>query len=399
MIIRKMVMKTTKPIILIMSMVMLYCLGCTKMDHHYKEFLVDGEKKYVGKVDSVKVYPGNNRIKLSWKINPDPAVAYVKIFWTKEGHLDSTKVDLNRTTGVDTAAVTIDNLAEGDYVFNFYAFDKHNNTSVKVERGGKVYGERYLNYIIPTTYTSAALKDGALHIEWLGNTDTTAIGSIVKYTDTKGVAKEYFAKATELKSIIKDVDAAKPAVYNTIYEPSRLAIDRFPTNTVTLNVVRTSPNLLKQDAWKNWSMAAGITFTPTLTGGFQINGGNQGHAGVYQAVNVQANVPYTIDMFVEGKAATNSWFEVYLGTDVPVQGVEYKSGGNRIGLSTYTGGCANTTPTYAGKLSVIRCVGSGNTVTFPQSGTAYFLIRIGGASVGAGGMLLSDIELRGPNLK
>lgn len=381
----------------LLSLLMLGFWGCTKMDHHYKEFLEGGEKTYVGKIDSIKVYPGNNRIKLSWKINPDPAVNKVQIFWTKEGVLDSTDVILDRTNNVDTAAITIPNLSEGDYVFHFYTFDKTGNKSVKVEKGGKVYGERYQQFIIPTNYAGAVLREGALQIEWIANTDTTAIGNMVSFTDVNGVKKKYFANAKELKSIIPAVDATKEVDYQTVYEPTKLAIDRFYTYSLPVSIVITSPNLVSVNQWQNWFFINGVNIVP-ITNGFQFIGGANGHVGIYQKVNVEANVEYTIDMFIEGKAATNSWFEVYLGTDVPIATVEYKSGGNRIGLSTWTAGCANTGSTYSGRLSVLRCAGSGNKIKFPQSGSAYLMIRTGGLNLGSGGIKVTDIELRGPNL-
>ncbi|MFZ4863454.1 DUF4998 domain-containing protein [Sphingobacterium sp. Mn56C] len=390
-------MKNIKLIFISLSLLLLGFWGCTKMDHHYKDFLVGGEKTYVGRVDSIKVYPGDNRIKLSWKVNPDPAVNRVQIFWSKEGVDDSITVTLDRSNNVDTAEITLANLSEGDYVFNFYTFDNHGNKSVKMEKAGKVYGERYRQYIIPTSYANAALREGALQIEWIANTDTTAIGNKVFFTDIKGVQKEYFAPAKELKSIIPEVDPTHMVNYKTVYEPSPRAIDRFYTYELPIKVLITSPNLLRSDAWHNWVFTPGINIT-AINNGFLFSGGTNGHAGIYQAVDIEANKEYTMDMFLDGKAATNSWFEVYLGTEVPDPKVEYKSGGNRFGLSTWTSGCANTGSAYSGRLSVIRCVGTGNKVTFNQAGRVYFLIRTGGLNLGSGGIKVTDIELRGPNL-
>src|SRR3546814_2920667 len=61
--------------------------GCAKQDDTYRQFLDKGEIVYVGKADSVQVFPGKNRLKLSWLILADPNVSKAKVFWNN--HSDS----------------------------------------------------------------------------------------------------------------------------------------------------------------------------------------------------------------------------------------------------------------------------------------------------------------------
>lgn len=376
------------------SALLVFMLGCTKMDHHYRDFIDDGEITYVGRVDSIKVYPGDNRMKLSWKVSPDPAVRYAMIYWLHQGTTDSLKVPLTYTEGVDTAFAIIENLEQGDYVFNIRTFNDLGNGSVNMEKAGKVYGDDYREFIEPTRLASAAYKDGEVQMRWLLSTDTTALGSNVYYTDTDGASATYFVGPEVEDLAILDLDHTKPVQYQTLYKPEVLAIDTFYTEMQTVEMEIANPNLVVHSAWEQLAITPGVTFIPDNDGSILASGGGGGHAGVFQAIEVEADQPYILDMTVSGSGATNVWFEVFVGKAVPQQGKDYADGGNRMGLNTWTG-CGKTP--FDGQLSTIRCVGSGNSIVFPESGTVYLVIRAGGSDLGNGGITLRNIELRAVN--
>ena len=366
-------------------------VGCTKMDHYYKDFLEGGEITYVGRVDSIKVYPGDNRVKLSWKVSPDPAVRYAMIYWLHQGVNDSLQVPFNHEAGIDTAFAVIENLGEGDYVFNIRTFNDLGDRSVNMEKAGKVYGDNYREFIEPTGLASAAYKDGEVQMRWLLNTDTTALGSNVYYTNNDGKAASYFVGPSVEELVLSDLDYTQPVQYQTLYKPDPLAIDTFYTAMQTIAMEIANPNLIDHSRWELLEIAPGVTFVPNEDGSILASGGSGGHAGVFQAVEVEADQPYILDMTVSGAGATDTWFEVYVGQVVPEQGQEYADGGNRMGLNTWTG-CGKTP--FDGQLSMLRCVGSGGRLVFPESGTVYLVIRAGGTNLGNGGITLRNIELR-----
>jgi hypothetical protein len=127
-------------------------------------------------------------------------------------------------------------------------------------------------------------------------------------------------------------------------------------------------------------------------GSATISGGSWDQKGLYQAVEVVANKSYKIDMQVSGSGAQNTWFEVYVSPTPPVQNTDYTAGGRRMGLSTWDG-CA--TSFFSGKLSTLGCIGSGNVVSFNESGTIYLLIKSGGENLGSSGISVTNIEMRG----
>ena len=140
--------------------------------------------------------------------------------------------------------------------------------------------------------------------------------------------------------------------------------------------------------WLPISYTAGVNFS-LANGKMLAMGGSFGHAGIYQAVQLVAGKKYKIDMNVSGAGATDTWFEVYLGTTAPGAG-DYNSGGNRMGLNTWTG-CGSSA--FNGKLSALSCVGSGSVVTAAATGTAYLVIRTGGGNLGTTGISIDNVSL------
>jgi hypothetical protein len=127
-------------------------------------------------------------------------------------------------------------------------------------------------------------------------------------------------------------------------------------------------------------------------GSATISGGSWNQQGIFQALTVEANKKYKIDMQVSGSGSKNTWFEVYASSTPPVQNSDYTADGRRVGLSTWDG-CANNS--FSGKLSELKCVGSGNIVSFSESGTIYFVIKSGGEDIGTSGIKITNVEIRG----
>lgn len=153
-------------------------------------------------------------------------------------------------------------------------------------------------------------------------------------------------------------------------------------------------NLLTNSGWVNLKINNdnNVIFTINADGSIKATGGNWGHAGVYQAVQVKAGRKYKIDMHVKGSGATDVWYEVYVGTVAPAQGSDYSNGGVKLALNTWTG-CGKSA--FDGQLSQIACVSSnGGVFTAAATGTMYVVIKSGGANLGTDGITASNIDFR-----
>lgn len=180
------------------------------------------------------------------------------------------------------------------------------------------------------------------------------------------------------------------------------------TSNQTINVATSDPahgNLVQggkfetatdDSKWTRLTISAPAVTWTMANGKMTATGGNWGHSAIYQAITVEANKDYRFAMQVSGSGATDTWFEVYFGTVVPVQNVDYTSGGIQISLNTWTG-CGNTT--FNGNIATIGCagalVGQNGKVRFTTAGTIYLLIKSGGANLGTTGISIDNVELRG----
>jgi len=119
--------------------------------------------------------------------------------------------------------------------------------------------------------------------------------------------------------------------------------------------------------------------------------GSGGHVGIYQAIEVEANITYQVDMNISGSGATDSWFEVYAGASEPVPNNDYSDGGMLLGLNTWSG-CGNSE--FTGTFTSLSCNGGDGTFQYPTDGTVYLVIRGGGADYGAEGISIDNISVR-----
>ena len=145
-------------------------------------------------------------------------------------------------------------------------------------------------------------------------------------------------------------------------------------------------------SWNILSITGGVDVT--FQDGTAIwTGGGWGHIGIYQAMDVEANTTYQIQMDVAGGGMSDCWFEVYVGTATPMDGVDYTDGGIRLGLNTWDG--CGVDP-FNGPLTSLTCSNGGGDGTFEFSTdvTAYLVIRSGGGSLGTDGVTVDNITVR-----
>ena len=65
--------------------------SCSKWDD-FKKYTASGEITYTGKMDSVTIFGGKNRVRVLGKLKGDPNIAKVKIYWNDNA--DSISFDI-----------------------------------------------------------------------------------------------------------------------------------------------------------------------------------------------------------------------------------------------------------------------------------------------------------------
>lgn len=205
--------------------------NCSKYDD-YKKFILDGEKVYLQRADSLKTYPGKNRIQLEWTLI-DPKVTSCKIFYEQAGIQEEVVVEIpaygNRES--DTIRVMILDLDEATYSFKIISYDDYGNTSIPVEAEEQAYGEEYEQLLLspPVIKTEFDYENNILTLKW-GTVEPTVIGVELNYTDINNVPQTIFIDPSEGTTTIPDFKLGKPLLSRTKHKPVPHSIDVFSTD-------------------------------------------------------------------------------------------------------------------------------------------------------------------------
>lgn len=213
-------------------------LGCRKMDYLYQDFIKDGEITYIGKVDSVKFYPGRMRIKVSWKLSPDPDAKFVMLQWIREGVADSAQVPIVRKPGIDTAEYLVEQVQEGPYTFNIRTLDDKGNRSINVERYGTVYGSSYQEQLVERKINTQTKNANELIIKFFSESSEQMVKTELNYEDNDGIDKTVILPAKSTEAKLPGFKYGADLKYRTAFLPDSLAIDTFYTSYTTLRITR-----------------------------------------------------------------------------------------------------------------------------------------------------------------
>ena len=209
---------------LIMAAACLY--ACSKMEDSYNDFTKDGEIVYTGRADSLRVSPGKNRIGLSWLLLSDPSIVQCKVFWNDR--TDSITIPVQRTGGVDTVRVVLNNMEEKTYTFDIYTYDAIGHSSVKVDTLGMVYGDNYASSLFNRPLKSVAFNADSARLEWSG-ASIQCVGSEISYTDASGGQRTVWAASADKQTKLPAFKKGNTFEYRTLYLPVKTAIDTFHT--------------------------------------------------------------------------------------------------------------------------------------------------------------------------
>lgn len=224
-----------------------FLLSCSKMDATYIDFIKSGEIVYTGKVDSLKAFPGKNRMKLTWLLVSDPKITKNAVYWNDRA--DSLVIDVIKTADTDSIKVIIENLTEKTYTFDVYTYDDFGHSSVKASVLGTVYGDIYANTLynrpLNTAVYNATTKNTLL--TWFG-VSAQAVSVEINYTDNAGTNQivtnlpvldpqypnrpKALAPTTNLPNYKKGTSFQ----FRTGYKPTPLCLDTFYTSWNTFLV-------------------------------------------------------------------------------------------------------------------------------------------------------------------
>lgn len=207
-------------------LILFFAVACSDDMEDYKKFTEGGEISYTGKIDSLKILSGRNRVQVKGLIISDPKVSEVRVYWNS--HKDSVSIPISRTNGTDTISKIISDLEENIYNFEVVTLDDEGNSSIVVNETAQVYGERYQNTLRNQPVSSETLIGPNLTINFAeADRSSGIIGNEIKYPTTSGEQNEVFVPLDSLDFTIHDFQSGEEYTYRSVFLPEPMAIDTF----------------------------------------------------------------------------------------------------------------------------------------------------------------------------
>ncbi|MGJ7029616.1 DUF4998 domain-containing protein [Niabella hirudinis] len=127
--------------------------SCDKMNDIQSNFANKEEAVYLGRVDSVKSYPGFGKVKLVWLMNADPKISKTIVYWNLRR--DSIVRSFNRTgLGTQLDSVVLEDLPEGTMLIEFRNTNDKGETSLFSSATVTVWGESFADRLRARNVTS-----------------------------------------------------------------------------------------------------------------------------------------------------------------------------------------------------------------------------------------------------
>ncbi len=131
------------PVVLgLLASVVLLFSSCDKMNDIQEEWAGREEQVYLGKVDSVRFYPGFGRVKITWYIGADPKIDRTIIYWNMRQ--DSIVKEFARGgSGLQRDSIILENLPAGSTLFEFRNVNNEGQTSLYSNATITVWGSEF----------------------------------------------------------------------------------------------------------------------------------------------------------------------------------------------------------------------------------------------------------------
>lgn len=204
----------------IVIILLLAFISCTDTYEVHKEYANDGEIVYAPKVESLKVLPGNNRVKIAGLLTRGFTVKEIIVYWNKR-EKSKTFSYTKSENEVDNLELIIDGLEEKTYEFEIYTKDQEGNSSIKSNVFGTVYGENFRSNLDARAFKSFALDtDTNEAVVNFKLSDEYTRATEIKYTNKSGAEVVKLVNQNEENIVLDELDIDKPIMYRTMYVPT-----------------------------------------------------------------------------------------------------------------------------------------------------------------------------------
>ena len=209
-------------------------VSCDDMNSVNSKWYEMGEHIYTGIVDSVKLSPGYERVKLDWQIGADPRITDEVICWNDAADSLVIEVPSGHEIPLRMSQI-IPDLPEDTYVFVFRTKDRDGHRSGPVEEAVSIFGDKYISSLRPRSAVSVIrLANGTARIYWTTVASTAMVRSIVSWTDGTGQSRTAEVANSAMQTDIEDLPSGASIGISSVYLPEG-----------SIDELRTSENKIK----------------------------------------------------------------------------------------------------------------------------------------------------------
>jgi hypothetical protein len=326
--------------------------ACSKIDAYKEKYVSQGEITYIGKIDSVSMRSGKNRVKFKALLNTDPRVIYYRVYWG--GRADSITFQVNSSGSGGKVEQVVGNVPEGEQTFEFVTFDALGNKSVSTFKNGTTYGARYEASLLNRTVSGSALNPNLETAVSLISMDkaTGAFITEIRYINAAGDSVSAKIPLTVKDTFLLAHKYGSEFIYRTWYQPDSTCIDTFytpytkyqPVSGATWidlasKLVKNYGAPFQRASWDgsrwgilaDWTSSADVKNTSGGNGGYELRGGVgvlSMEAGwglpavpngkIYQVVKLPYAGKWRFTVPIDDLSATGTkYIAVNLGTTMP----------------------------------------------------------------------------------
>ena len=208
--------------VIVAALLMVFTFSCENVNSLHEQYLERGESFYIGAADSILVHPGNHKIKFEWKIGADPRITKAVIYWNQRDTSVTIPVNKAPGSGEMWLETQLNNIKEGEYVFEFEMQDNHGNISKSAEVVGMVLGDVYIeNLRTRGVKEIAKLVTSDMQITWEAVNSATLQYSVVEYVNGSGQTVTVNVPNTEDKTLLKGLKTGDPIELFAVHLPEK----------------------------------------------------------------------------------------------------------------------------------------------------------------------------------
>lgn len=197
--------------------------SCDKMDDIQSEYASREEGVYLGKVDSIKYFPGFGRAKITWYIGADPKIDQTVIYWNMRK--DSIVKDFVRKgSGLQRDSVILEDLPEGTTLFEFRNINKEGETSLYSSASITVWGAEFASSLYGRDLTAFDFNypENLYTLELSESVPNENVSySQIVYTDLDGQEKTLKIKPEEVSVELPNFPDGGEFQFRTVFFPTQ----------------------------------------------------------------------------------------------------------------------------------------------------------------------------------